>query len=85
MRFFERESCGKCTPCRIGTSAARQILDRLIGGAGTAADLDRLAEIGRSLRETSFCGLGKSACEPLRSALAHLRADFEQAVASPCN
>lgn len=77
LHFFEMESCGKCTPCRIGTREARQVLDRFIAGAGTAQDLERLTGLARLLQTTSLCGLGMSAAKPIQSALTHFRECFE--------
>lgn len=80
LHFFEVESCGKCTPCRIGTHQARVILDRLArhqGQPGDVAELTRLAEV---LQVASFCGLGQSAAMPIKSALAHF-ADVFQSMA----
>ena len=77
LRFFERESCGKCTPCRIGTREARLLLDRLISGVGHPADLDRLEQLSSAL-DLSLCGLGTSVPSPLRSAMKEFRSEFEQ-------
>lgn len=77
LHFFERESCGKCTPCRIGTRETRQLLDRLIDGSGQQADLDRLEQLSSTLK-LSLCGLGTSVPSPLRSALKYFRLEFEQ-------
>jgi NADH:ubiquinone oxidoreductase subunit F (NADH-binding) len=77
LHFFEMESCGKCTPCRIGTREARQILDGFVAGAGTARDVERLADLARLLQTTSLCGLGMSAAKPIQSALTHFRECFE--------
>lgn len=77
LHFFEVESCGKCTPCRIGTQEARVILDRLAsqrGQPGDVAELTRLAEV---LQTASFCGLGQSAAMPIQSALAHFAEVFQ--------
>ncbi|HJW89228.1 MAG TPA: NADH-ubiquinone oxidoreductase-F iron-sulfur binding region domain-containing protein [Anaerolineales bacterium] len=74
MFFFESESCGKCTPCRLGTQQARQTLDRIIAGKGTVQDGRRLAELADLLQNTSFCGLGQSAAMPIKSTMKH----FEQ-------
>lgn len=80
MHFFEHESCGQCTPCRIGTAEARRTLDTLLAGAGAPADLDRLHQLAQTLCLTSLCGLGVSAAEPMRSALSHFAADFAHSV-----
>lgn len=79
MHFFEAESCGKCTPCRMGTSEARATLDALLAGAGTREHLDRLRSLAAVLG-TSLCGLGTGAADPLRSALQHFTGDFEACV-----
>jgi len=79
MHFFEAESCGKCTPCRIGTRQAREILDRMAGGRGRAGDVIELTRLAEILQTASFCGLGQSAALPLKSALKHFAGDFEAA------
>ena len=71
VRFFELESCGKCTPCRIGTHEARRILDRMLAGEELPADRTRLACLADLLRATSLCGLGMSVSNPIQSALQH--------------
>ena len=78
LHFFEIESCGKCTPCRIGTREARQVLDRFVAEAGSSQDLERLAVLARLLQTTSLCGLGISAAKPIQSALTHFRECFER-------
>ena len=76
-RFFEAESCGKCTPCRAGTVKARVILERLLAGDGTKCDIKELERTAGLLKQTSFCGLGTSAAEPILSALQQFRSAFE--------
>jgi NADH:ubiquinone oxidoreductase subunit F (NADH-binding)/NADH:ubiquinone oxidoreductase subunit E len=76
LHFFEMESCGKCTPCRVGTRQAREILDRLAAGEGTQEDPGKLAQLAETLEKTSFCGLGQSAAWPIKSAFVHFRAAF---------
>ncbi len=76
LHFFEVESCGKCTPCRVGTRQAREILDRLVAGEGTQDDPTRLIQLAETLEKTSFCGLGQSAAWPIKSALLHFGAAF---------
>ena len=78
LRFFARESCGKCTPCRIGTSECHTILDRLLSGTGTSNDLHRLHAHARLLKQASFCGLGTSAADPITSALTHFPEEFAE-------
>ncbi len=71
VRFFELESCGKCTPCRIGTHESRKILDRMLGGNVLPGDFARLAQLANLLQSTSLCGLGVSVSKPVQSALQH--------------
>ena len=77
LHFFETESCGKCTPCRLGTREAREILDDFLDGTATASSLERLDELGQLMSATSFCGLGKSTGSPIHTALQLFRSDFE--------
>ena len=79
LHFFEVESCGQCTPCRVGTRQARQILDRMAAGAGRSGDTAALQRIAYTLDAASLCGLGRSAAIPMRTALEHFGADFEAA------
>ena len=76
LHFFEVESCGKCTPCRVGTRQAREILDRLVSGNRSREDISKLAQLAETLEKTSFCGLGQSAAWPIKSALVHFGAAF---------
>ena len=77
MRFYEHESCGKCTPCREGTKLAVQILERISKGQGKKEDLELLREIAKAAGETSFCGLGQSIPVPLLSILENFKEEFE--------
>jgi NADH:ubiquinone oxidoreductase subunit F (NADH-binding)/NADH:ubiquinone oxidoreductase subunit E len=77
IRFFELESCGKCTPCRIGTHEARKTMDRLLAGETLPADRGRLTELTKLMQETSLCGLGMSVANPIQSALKHFPECFE--------
>jgi formate dehydrogenase len=65
MRFFEHESCGQCTPCRVGTAKAAQLMAQPVWDAGTLRDLSEV------MVDASICGLGQAAPNPLRSVLAH--------------
>jgi NADH:ubiquinone oxidoreductase subunit F (NADH-binding)/NADH:ubiquinone oxidoreductase subunit E len=76
LHFFEVESCGKCTPCRVGTRQAREILDRLVAGKRSQEDISKLAQLAETLEKTSFCGLGQSAAWSIKSALVHFGAAF---------
>jgi len=77
MRFFKNESCGKCTPCRVGTTQMLEALDRLRRGMARRADLERLEEISRYVEAASFCGLGQAAPVPIRTGLRYFREEFE--------
>jgi len=77
MHFFESESCGKCTSCRIGTYEARVVLDRFVAGVGRADDVPKLEELADVLKTASFCGLGQSTAIPMTSALTHFAASFQ--------
>jgi NADH:ubiquinone oxidoreductase subunit F (NADH-binding) len=76
MHFFAAESCGKCTPCRIGTLQARQILDCMVAGAEQHGGAETLRALAEVLEQASFCGLGQSAAWPITSALRHFGAAF---------
>ena len=77
VRFFSAESCGKCTPCRVGTRQMLEALRRLKGGYAKKADLDRLEEIATYVRTASFCGLGQAAPVPILTGLQYFREEFE--------
>lgn len=85
VRFFARESCGKCTPCREGTTWLEQVLKRILDGHGRRQDIDLLFEISESIspgiawppRQTTICPLGPSAVSPIASAVRRFRSEFE--------
>jgi len=80
LSFFERESCGQCAPCRIGTAYQRDSMDRYLEGRAKAAGpaaLDRAGSIALEMREGSICGLGQTASLPLESAMKYFPQDFE--------
>jgi NADH:ubiquinone oxidoreductase subunit F (NADH-binding) len=77
MNFFRKESCGKCTPCRIGTQRAYQILTRIAEGIGSMKDLDDLHTLYAGMSQLSNCGLGMTACAPVQGILEHYRAEIE--------
>jgi len=74
--FCAHESCGKCTPCRIGASRGVEIIDRLVGDGRRADDLALVEELCDTMAEGSLCGLGGMTPFPVRSALRHFREDF---------
>jgi NADH-quinone oxidoreductase subunit F len=84
MAFTQRESCGKCTPCRVGTRRMLEILERLCEGRGAPGDLERLEEIAHTAAAHSLCGLGKTAPNPVLSTLRHFRDEYEAHLAGRC-
>ena len=76
LDFTVDESCGKCAPCRIGTKRLNEILDKIIKGEGTEEDIDRLRYLGAVIKDTSLCGLGQSAPNPVLSNLDNFMNEF---------
>ncbi|MBE7554524.1 MAG: NADH-quinone oxidoreductase subunit NuoF [Anaerolineales bacterium] len=77
LNFFRQECCGKCTPCRIGTQRAYEILTNLAEGTAQLSDLDYLQKLSESLAQYSNCGLGQTAGVPIRDILKYFRAEVE--------
>ena len=77
LDFTVEESCGKCTPCRIGTKRMLDILEKICEGNGTMEDICALEELSDHIKENSLCGLGQTAPNPVRSTLEHFRAEYE--------
>jgi len=69
LEFTQEESCGKCTPCRIGTTRLFEILDKITIGQGTMEDLEIMKELSHVITDTSLCGLGQTAANPVLSTL----------------
>ena len=78
MSFTQRESCGKCVPCREGTKRMLEILEKIVAGKGTDDDLYMLDEIGNMVKSMALCGLGKSAPLPVLSTLRYFRNEYEE-------
>jgi bidirectional [NiFe] hydrogenase diaphorase subunit len=78
MDFSMDESCGKCTPCRAGTVQMHGLLERIIGGTGTTRDLRDLEHLCQVVRDTSLCGLGQTAPNPVLSTLHYFRSEYEE-------
>ena len=76
MNFTQNESCGKCVPCREGTKHMLSILQRIVAGKGSEADLDLLEELADTISATALCGLGKSAAGPVTSTLRYFREEY---------
>ncbi len=79
MEFTQKESCGKCVPCREGTKRMLEILDRIVKNKGTLEDLDLLEELANTITSTALCGLGQSACKPVQSTLKYFRSEYLRA------
>lgn len=78
MSFTQRESCGKCVPCREGTKRMLEILEKIVAGKGELEDLDRLEELAQMVKSMALCGLGKSAPLPVLSTLKLFRKEYEE-------
>jgi NADH:ubiquinone oxidoreductase subunit F (NADH-binding) len=77
VTFLSEESCGKCTPCREGTEAMLQIVERLDAGDGQAGDIQALEELSETMMLSSLCGLGQAAAIPVLDTLRYFRNDYE--------
>ncbi|MBV5280052.1 MAG: NADH-quinone oxidoreductase subunit NuoF [Actinobacteria bacterium] len=77
LQFFRFESCGKCTPCRIGSQRAYEIVERITQGQGKLEELDKLLELTQEMERASNCGLGQTAAVPIRDMLKHFRTEVE--------
>lgn len=78
MAFTADESCGKCTPCRIGSVRGREILERIQAGRGRPGDLDLLADLGETMKTASLCALGGRAPYPVLTAIEHFGNEFRR-------
>jgi len=74
----QQESCGKCVPCRIGTRRMLEMLTKITRGEGKPEDIDRLARLGEMVAQTSLCGLGQTAPNPVLSTIRHFRGEYEE-------
>ena len=77
LEFTVDESCGKCTPCRIGTKRLYEMLDRITRGEGKMEDLDKMEELCYYIKENALCGLGQTAPNPVLSTLKYFRDEYE--------
>ena len=80
MKFTQKESCGKCIPCREGTKRMLEALERIVGNEGSEEDIELLEELSDTISHTALCGLGQSACKPVQSTLRYFREDYERHV-----
>ena len=77
LDFIVDESCGKCTPCRVGTKRMLEILNRIVEGKGEEGDIEKLEELAKTIKSTALCGLGQTAPNPVLSTLRFFRDEYE--------
>ena len=75
--FVQKESCGKCTPCRVGTRRMLEILTRITEGEGQKGDIEKLEKLGKMIKSTSLCGLGQTGPNPVLSTIRHFREEYQ--------
>jgi len=80
LEFTKEESCGKCTPCRIGNTRLLELLEKISRGEGTLADLDALEDLSAVIKDTSLCALGQTSPNPILSTLKYFRSEYESHV-----
>ncbi len=78
LSFTQSESCGKCIPCRIGTYHMLQILEKITSGRGEPGDIEKLVRLGKNIKESSLCGLGQSAPNPILTTIKYFREEYEE-------
>lgn len=84
LAFTQQQSCGKCTFCRVGTKRMLELLDNLCTGKGLPGDIEKLIELGNQIQQTSLCGLGKTAPNPVLSTIEHFRDEYEAHLQGKC-
>ena len=77
LDFTVDESCGKCTPCRVGTRRMLEILERIVNGKGEEGDIEKLETLAKNIKATALCGLGQTAPNPVLSTLHYFRDEYE--------
>ena len=84
LPFTQNESCGKCTFCRVGSKRMLEILDRICEGKAKPADIEKLEELAGVIKSSSFCGLGRTAPNPVITSLEYFREEYEAHLAGRC-
>ncbi|MBF0275703.1 MAG: SLBB domain-containing protein, partial [Nitrospinae bacterium] len=84
IKFYQHESCGKCTPCREGTAWMKSIYERLESGEGKEGDIETLEDICDNISFKSFCPLGDAAIGPVLSSIKHFRNEYEEHIQGNC-
>jgi formate dehydrogenase beta subunit len=82
MEAVQNESCGKCTPCRVGTRIMATLVNRIVDGEGRVEDLDHLSRLGETILKSSKCNLGQTGPRPVLDAISHFRDQFKEAIDS---
>jgi NADH:ubiquinone oxidoreductase subunit F (NADH-binding)/ferredoxin len=77
LRFLEDESCGKCTPCRVGVKRMREILEDICEGRGTGTDLSLLEKLANTIKDSALCGLGRTAPNPVLSTIKYFKNEYQ--------
>jgi bidirectional [NiFe] hydrogenase diaphorase subunit len=77
IEFCKSESCGKCVPCRVGTAQMHTLLEQISAGEATGRDLERLEALCDTVKNTSLCGLGQNAPNPVLSTLRYFRDEYQ--------
>lgn len=78
LEFVQDESCGKCTPCRVGTKRMLEILDRICHGEGKEGDIELLEELAKNIKDAALCGLGQTAPNPVLTTIKYFRDEYEK-------
>jgi NADH:ubiquinone oxidoreductase subunit F (NADH-binding)/Pyruvate/2-oxoacid:ferredoxin oxidoreductase delta subunit len=84
LSFTHSESCGKCTPCRVGTKRMLEILTRLCSGGGKPGDIEKLEQLAQTVKAQSLCGLGKTAPNPVLTTIRYFRDEFDAHIEGRC-
>ena len=84
MNFVQEESCGKCVPCRLGTRAMLKVLTKITEGKGRHGDIEYLLELAGQIKESSLCGLGQTAPNPVLSTIRYFRDEYEAHIQDGC-
>jgi NADH-quinone oxidoreductase subunit F len=84
QEFTQRESCGKCTPCRLGTKQMLEMLNEIVLGQSRMKVLETLARLAEDVKAASLCGLGKTAPNPVLTSLRYFRDEYEEHINRGC-
>src|SRR5512136_2296666 len=82
LEAVQKESCGKCTPCRVGTRVMATLINRMVDGQGRKEDLNQLKYLGETILRSSKCNLGQTGPKPVLDALDHFRNEFQEVIQS---